>query len=114
MGLEECLPGCPNALSCPTLTSCGPLMCPLLASMMRAAANEAPASETKYLSKPSDTLLLRCHKPHVRAKTHRQPRPEAADTWTSSPSLPSRLKQTGVGDDWMFSGRLYGGWRVER
>lgn len=50
MELRECVsPGLPNALSCCTLTSCGPLMCPLLTGLMKTMVNEAPVSEMKYL-----------------------------------------------------------------
>lgn len=108
-------------------------MCPLLAGLMRAAANEAPASVTKYLSKPSGCITIKLPqtarvRKDVPTPMPPPPHPTAArtDTWTGSPSPPPLsvtvgsvwLKKTGVcvcGGGWLdvFSVFVWG-WRVER
>lgn len=78
-GRRVCVsPGLPNALSCCTPTSCGPLMCPLLAGLMKTAVNEAPVSEMKNLWNHQRALLSNCHPLQSHTHTHTQTLGETA------------------------------------
>lgn len=56
-------------------------MCPLLTGLMRSTANEVPASETKYLSKPSGCITIKL--------------PQTARVRTDAPPTPSQSSKHG-------------------
>lgn len=104
-------------------------MCPLLAGLMRAAANEAPASVTKYLSKPSGCITIKLPQTTRVRKDAPTPTPSHSSTHghLDQQTLTSTFEcHSGFclaegdgcgGDGWMFlvclcgdGGWSFGGW----